>query len=72
MQATAAKGIPVVVNELCYCVITFSTLHGLNEDASTVGKYPVPTTVAVLTVHHRAQRMGYLKQLLSGLMMLLQ
>lgn len=56
-----------------YCAVnTFSTLHGFNEDPSAVGEHPVPAAVAVLAIHHGAKRMGDLKQLSSGLMMLLQ
>lgn len=56
---------------MCMCVTTFPTFHSLNEDPSTVGQYPVPAAVTVLSVHHGAQRMGDFKQLSSGLMMLL-
>lgn len=66
---TASVFKPVLV---CMCVTTFPTFHGLNEDASAVGQDPVPAAVAVLAVHHGAQRMGDLKQLPPGLMMLLQ
>lgn len=53
-------------------VTTFSTLHGFNEDPSTVRKYPVPASVTVLAIHHGAQGMGYFKQLSPDLVMLLQ
>lgn len=57
---------------VCMCATTFPTFHGLNEDAPTVGQDPVPAAVAVLAVHHGAQRVGDLKELPPGLMMLLQ
>lgn len=50
---------------------TFSALHSFNKDSSTVGQHPVPAAVTVLPVHHGAKRMGYLKELSPGLMMLL-
>lgn len=64
-------------NQICTlsvrcAVTTFSTLHGFDEDPSTVGKHPVPAAVAVLAIHRGAQRMGNFKQLSSGLVMLLQ
>lgn len=70
------KELYIRLKSVCVCVshteTTFSTLHALNEDPSTVGKDPVPTAVTVLSIHHGTQGMGYFKQLSSGLMMLLQ
>jgi len=50
---------------------TFSALHGLDEDAPTVGKHPVAAAVAVLAVHGGAQRVRRLEQLLPDLVVLL-
>lgn len=47
---------PPSLSLLLQLLWSFSTLHGLNEDPSTVGEHPVPAAIAVLTVHHGAQR----------------
>ena len=61
---------------MCVCmwpsVLTLSTLQRLHVDTPALRQHPVAPAVAVLAIHHGAQGVRRLKQLLPDLVLLLQ
>src|SRR4029434_1234383 len=53
-------------------VLTLSTLQRLHVDTPALRQHPVAPAVAVLAIHHGAQGVRRLKQLLPDLVLLLQ